>query len=32
MVAVLSSRGQMGEWAGGSFTQFRWTDSGGGRW
>ena len=32
MVAVLSSRGQMGEWAGGSFTQFTWTDSGGGRW
>ena len=29
MVAVLSSRGQMGEWVGGSFTQFTWTASGG---
>ena len=30
MVAVLSSRGQMGEWVGGSFTQFTWTDRAGG--
>ena len=32
MVAELSSCGQMGEWAGGSCTQFIRTDGGGGRW
>ena len=32
MVAELSSYGQMVEGAGGSCTQFMWTDGGGGRW
>ena len=32
MVALLSSRGQIVEGAGGSCTQFMWTDGGGGRW
>ena len=32
MVAALSSCGQMVEGAGGSGTQFTWTDGGVGRW